>query len=214
MNLPDPLPEVSLQAANYTVYHWTMVRRDDPFDFDAPYQRGSVWTDEQRRALVRSLLIGLPIGIIYVSELPYSLPDGTSRRGYVRIIDGKQRILTMRSFFNDEIGVPGHWFREEHLEDPSAREREVFASDLSDWGRRNIEGRSMPSFEFNPQRVYVECEGGEINGRWNIEHRDEEGMLRAEAELFLLINEGGTPQDQETLDRARGLDIDVTDPVG
>ena len=43
--------------------------RGEWMDLNAPYQRGSVWTLDMRRNLIKSLLMGLPVGSIIVGVL-------------------------------------------------------------------------------------------------------------------------------------------------
>ena len=61
--------------------------------FDVPkYQRGLVWSDDQRMGLVDTIKKGLPFGTL----LLYEKPDG----GY-QIIDGLQRCTSLISFINN-----------------------------------------------------------------------------------------------------------------
>lgn len=200
--LPPPLPEVQLSALAYTVEHWIPRGPDsiggerDPFDLSAPYQRGSVWTTGQRRALIRSLYMGVPVGAVIISVLPYTEPYD------YRVVDGKQRIEAARAWYTDEFGVPGWWFRERDVQDralPDAR-----FSDLTQQGRRVFGMHaSLPALQFNGQVEYL---GQRPDGKgWITRDRTPEELLRAEAELYGLINGGGTPQTPEDMDRAAAL---------
>ncbi len=84
---PEPLPRLSLQSYNHTVMHYTMERDEgDIFDLETPYQRGSVWDDSRRQALIRSMLMGLPTGSVIINKRGYHLQkayavvDGTHAR--------------------------------------------------------------------------------------------------------------------------------------
>jgi len=217
MNTPEPLPELRLQAANYSVYHYLPWRDNDHefMDLDAPYQRGSVWTDDQRRNLIKSLLMGLPIGTLVISALPYR-KGGAS----YRIIDGKQRIEAVRAFWGDRFSIPGWWFAPEDLQDPSWRSEDVLFSQLSQRGQRSIEHAPLGCIEFkadleytpNPEydptlRVgYPEYrDNPHKTNRYNTRNRSDEEILQAEAELYLLVNFGGVEQTET--DRARAREI-------
>jgi hypothetical protein len=125
------LPEYHMPIHSNAVYGFILEDPDDPderdkYDLSAPYQRDSVWTVDRRRNLIRSLLMGLPIGNIILSHLPYR---GGSPYSY-RVIDGKQRIETLRMFANDEFSVPGDWFTDTKTGESIAKD-EVVWSDLS-----------------------------------------------------------------------------------
>jgi hypothetical protein len=70
-------------------------------DLNASYQRGHVWTHEQRRNLIKSLLEGLPIGAVFLNERSIMEP--------IVVIDGKQRLETIRMFVNNEFSIPANW---------------------------------------------------------------------------------------------------------
>ena len=111
MQTAAPIERLSLNNTNRNAswFH----HDPDLFDTDPPYQRGVVWTDEQRRALIKSLLMGLPIPPItlnhrinwYSREDPYTLG-----RHIYGVIDGKQRIGAIRAWFSGSLAVPASWF--------------------------------------------------------------------------------------------------------
>jgi hypothetical protein len=73
----------------------------DHLDLDPPYQRGRVWTEEQRANLIRSLLEGLPIGALFLND--------RGNGGARRVVDGKQRIEAIRAFRAGQVGIPADW---------------------------------------------------------------------------------------------------------
>lgn len=90
MQTDAPLERLSLQISASPARQLT--RMD--LDVDTPYQRGPVWTQEQRQNLVRSLLRGLPIPAIVLNDR--ANPDWVARNGhpldtdtpYSAVIDG------------------------------------------------------------------------------------------------------------------------------
>lgn len=72
------------------------------------YQRGSVWSDEQRNQLIDSIKKGFPFGSILLNKK-------ISSNGQVTydIIDGLQRCTTINQFLNH----PGKYFKEDDIED-------------------------------------------------------------------------------------------------
>lgn len=155
------------------VEHFLPWRSEEAFDLSPVYQRGSVWTEHQRQDLIRSLLLGIPIGAILVNS------RGPLDAKY-RIVDGKQRIETLRTFAADELTVPAWWWEDRDV--ASVRQDcTVSFSDLSQRGRRGFASFPVPSLESQLPTV------------------------EDEARLFDLINSAGTAQDDATLDRARQI---------
>jgi hypothetical protein len=197
-----PLPEILLSTYNWTVGHWL---DNENYDLDAPYQRGSVWTDEQRRDLIKSLHMGLPVGSITVSKLPWRDYLPNTQKGY-RVVDGKQRIDTVRAFANDEFSVPASWFRPGALSEEAvaAGKKDVTWSDLSVVAQRRFDtSMSLPAHEFQAETEYLGRH--DATGKWMTRQRSDEEILQAEAELYGLLNGGGTPQTDEDMARARAM---------
>jgi len=188
---------------NYTVAHYTEHRNLSNgvlmFDLDAPYQRGAVWTGDQRHALIRSMLEGVPIGSLVIAKLGVeTVRDGVSP---YRVIDGKQRIETLRAFHDDQFAVPGWWWEEADLTVP--RDRDVTYSNLSNRGRARFENRVMPSLEFDSDVVFLGIEPGTENRLWGTRTNDE--AIAAEADLYLRVNFGGVDQTDTDRDRATAV---------
>jgi len=73
----------------------------DTFDLNPPYQRrGGIWTKAQRQLLVDSVLGGFDIPKLYLHENPWHSPD----KEYA-VADGKQRLLTLWSYMNNEFPI-------------------------------------------------------------------------------------------------------------
>lgn len=152
----EPLARLYLQPMARNVQHYLDKWRDrEIFDFDAPYQRGLAWTDEQSRALIRSLLLGIPVGAILLNQRP--------RTHVYVVVDGKQRIMALRAFHEDRFPVPAWWF--EDAEVSAVRpDGTVTYSDLTRLGQRGFENLPMPSLEGQLRNVRAEAEAfGLIN---------------------------------------------------
>ena len=84
---------------------------DGEIDLEPPYQRGPVWTEDQRIALIRSWLTGLPTGALALStrDTPrWARANGdvyTTNKAIRAVIDGKQRLLAAQAWFADEAAV-------------------------------------------------------------------------------------------------------------
>lgn len=186
----SPLPKLSLSMFNFTLSHWL---GRDTYDLNAPYQRGSVWTETQRCALMKSLYMGLPIGAITVAKLSYR----ADAKSY-RVIDGKQRIETVRAFVNGKFTIPGKWLRSQEL---STDTKDVSWGGLSQIGQRYFLNTSIPTNEFQSDRAF-EFDGEQYQ---SVSLSDAEA-LRREAEVFGLINDGGTPHTKADLIRASAVE--------
>jgi hypothetical protein len=75
--------------------------RLNKYNFDPPYQRKSVWTDEKQSFFVDSVLKNFPIPPIFLRQ---HIDDETGKTKY-DVIDGKQRLLSLIRFIQDEIPV-------------------------------------------------------------------------------------------------------------
>ena len=65
-------------------------------DFEIPdYQRAFTWEDERKSRFIESILIGLPIPFLFFWENP--------RTGVLEIVDGSQRLRTIRDFINGDF---------------------------------------------------------------------------------------------------------------
>ncbi|MFF7328261.1 DUF262 domain-containing protein [[Kitasatospora] papulosa] len=103
-----------IEYTNFEIKHERarLVESGD-LDLTPPYQRGSVWTLDQRIALVESWLRGISVGSVVLADRwnhqwrdsdgklfdPESAPS-------LACVDGQQRITTARMWFADEFAVP------------------------------------------------------------------------------------------------------------
>lgn len=196
--MPEPLEEFTVSSHNSSII-LLLDRTDDRFDLTAPYQRGSVWNDEQRRNLIRSLLLGLPIGSVCVSTL-----HGRDRD--LRVIDGKQRVEAIRAWINGRLSVPLHWFPRRYWGDDLGevgKYTQVYYHGLNRVGQRHFENGTFSLIEFDCQTKYIrDQDTGKIKERITL--TDEE-TLSVEALVFDLINFGGVPQTEDDRRRAANL---------
>lgn len=162
-------------------------------DLSHAYQRGSVWTEDQRQALVRSWLIGLPIPSVIINNRgvdhsgwpkdAVGVPEGGH---FYAVIDGKQRIEAARAWFQGELLVPAKWFSDEDCEfivhGANAGMASVSFNDLPATARRVFSRRAM--------LPVVETAVGSLN---------------EEAELYLLVNGAGTAQTAADIANAEAV---------
>ena len=66
--------------------------------FVPDYQREFVWDEERQSKLIESIILGLPIPLIFLTE---------NDDGRLEIIDGSQRIRTLSAFLENELVLEG-----------------------------------------------------------------------------------------------------------
>lgn len=77
--------------------------KNGKIDFTHIVQRSFVWERARKSSLIESMILGYPIPHIYAKRLE----DGTGKRGgnTYFIMDGKQRLSTVKEFLNDEFAL-------------------------------------------------------------------------------------------------------------
>lgn len=153
--------------------------------YDLPYQRGAVWTSEQRIMLIYSILSGTPVPALIVNDRPDRMwygPDGEQLPIYA-VIDGKQRMTAVRMFMNGELAVPASWF-------PADRVEVVEHTDDGPYVRYPGLTRTAQRFFENTPAPVAEAHVKSI---------------AEEAGIYLRVNGSGTPQTTEDMTRAAGI---------
>lgn len=180
-----PLVHQGLQATNRMAREVARMAVDGGLDLDPPYQRGSVWTEYQRVALVRSWLLGIPIPAVLINNRTTTAwvrqhgdTNLTTGVGMYACVDGKQRIQTAMAWFASEFAVPASWFPSEQVE---------ATEDTADGPYVRFEGLSVAAQRHLANRAMLPVIEAQAT--------DE----AAEADLYLLINMGGTPQTEDDL---------------
>ncbi|MFW1108333.1 DUF262 domain-containing protein [Vibrio parahaemolyticus] len=90
------------------------------------WQRGLVWTVEQKVSFIESVFIGYDLGSVMINEAHW--PDGAKASTPMSeiIIDGQQRISALVGFVNNEFQVNGLFWRDLTREEQRVfREREI-----------------------------------------------------------------------------------------
>jgi len=74
---------------------------DDDNDFFVPdYQRDHTWPDEHQSRFIESVLMGLPIPLLFMADVE-------GQEGRAEIVDGSQRVRTLARFMNNELRLSG-----------------------------------------------------------------------------------------------------------
>lgn len=153
--------------------------------YDLPYQRGDVWTTDQRVMLIYSILSGTPIPALIMNSRPDHMwfGSGGERHPIYAVIDGKQRITAVQMFMEGDLAVPASWFPAERVErtEETSDGPYVRYPGLTRVAQRFFENKPAPVGEAHVQTV------------------------REEAAIYLRVNGSGTPQTDEDIARAVGI---------
>lgn len=91
-------------------------RSDLPLVLDPPFQRGAVWTTEQKQAWIESILLDMPLPAIFINQFG-TMSGGHPKWGHSDVvIDGQQRLRATIGFLNDEFAVRGETWSQQTKE--------------------------------------------------------------------------------------------------
>lgn len=156
--------------------------REYGLDLNPSYQRGSVWTNEQRMNLVRSWLGGVPIPAVTINDRFKATRDDSN--GVYAVIDGKQRIETTLAWFDGELAVPASWFDDEFIESTIETDDGPYITSKG----LTRSGKAL----FN---MYARLNVIEVAVP----------TIQEEAELYVMLEQSGTPQTAEDVANAQRI---------
>jgi hypothetical protein len=185
----QPLARLPLSTSNRHA-RWLVTQiADGDLDINPPYQRGAVWTEDQRVALMRSLLSGIPVPTLIINDrhgqhwtdtTTYDRQSGNTPS--YAVVDGKQRLLCLKAWYDGELAIPATWIEAECIDR---------VEDTPDGPYVRVTGLNKLGQRATGERILLPV--GEAQA----------SSLREEAAIFLLVNGGGTPQTDANMDNAR-----------
>lgn len=92
--IPKEVRKLRTQAYDKSVIDLIRMIRDQDLILDPDYQRNYVWDNKKASLLMESILLNVPIPVIYVAE------DEESRWS---VVDGLQRLYSLHRFFSNEF---------------------------------------------------------------------------------------------------------------
>lgn len=93
---PDAVLNIARDSASVFQLKRKWEKEPSMLNLAPDFQRGLVWKPKQKSELIESILMGIPLPLIYVKE---------DERGVYIIVDGKQRLSTLFSFINNEFAL-------------------------------------------------------------------------------------------------------------
>jgi hypothetical protein len=92
-----PNAEVRVEKVQFSVLHLKRLYEErKELILNPDFQRNEVWKGKQRSELIESMLMGIPIPIMYLFEAP---------DGHKQVVDGRQRITTIIDFVNNKFAL-------------------------------------------------------------------------------------------------------------
>lgn len=73
------------------------------------YQRNFVWEEADQIEFIETILSGYPCPEIFIAEGKIDLETHTK---YIHVIDGQQRLTTIKKFFDNELKVKGKYYKD------------------------------------------------------------------------------------------------------
>ena len=90
-----PNAEVRIEKAQYSILHLqTLCQKRKELIIDPDFQRHDVWDVKQKSELIESILMGIPIPLMYLFE---------DKNGKKQVVDGRQRISAILNFLDDKF---------------------------------------------------------------------------------------------------------------
>ena len=93
-----PMKSIKVERGFYTTYELKRKYDKKPslVILDSEFQRESVWKTQQKRELIESILMGLPLPIFYFNE---------DKLGRLIVIDGRQRLNAIFEFLDNDFAL-------------------------------------------------------------------------------------------------------------
>lgn len=93
-----PVKTIKVERGFYTAYELKRKYDKKPsfVVLDSDFQRENVWTIQQQRELIESILMGLPLPIFYFNQ---------DKTGRLIVIDGRQRLNAIFSFLDNKFAL-------------------------------------------------------------------------------------------------------------
>ncbi|MEZ8616020.1 DUF262 domain-containing protein [Vibrio splendidus] len=93
-------PDTTIRIAKeqYSIFEFTRHINKGRVDISPDFQRFNAWTVLQRSELIESILMGIPIPMLYLFE---------NELGQKQVIDGKQRLTAMCEFVDNKFSLTG-----------------------------------------------------------------------------------------------------------
>lgn len=93
-----PAANIKIDRVQFSIFE--LKRRFDrgTIQLDPDFQRNYVWKPKQKSELIESVIMGIPLPLIYMAE---------TMEGNLVIVDGRQRLTTFFAYLDNEFSISG-----------------------------------------------------------------------------------------------------------
>ena len=91
-----PNAEVKIERAQYSVFELRRKWKKEQVILDPDFQREILWNKKQKSELVESILMGIPLPLIYLTE---------NKEGKLIVVDGRQRLASLFDFRDNKYSL-------------------------------------------------------------------------------------------------------------
>ena len=92
-----PNTSIKIDKDQYSIFELKRKYDKGKICMDPSFQRNFVWKSRQMSELIESVIMGIPLPLIYLAE---------SENGDLIVVDGRQRLTTFFKFLNNEFHRP------------------------------------------------------------------------------------------------------------
>ena len=89
-----PNLSIKIEQAQYSIFELKRKYDKDRICIDPDFQRNLVWTNKQKSELIESVIMQIPLPLIYLAE---------NEDGKLVVVDGRQRVTTFFQFLDNEF---------------------------------------------------------------------------------------------------------------
>ena len=89
-----PNLSIKIEQAQYSIFELKRKYDKDRICIDPDFQRNLVWTNKQKSELIESVIMQIPLPLIYLAE---------NEDGKLVVVDGRQRLTTFFQFLDNEF---------------------------------------------------------------------------------------------------------------
>jgi hypothetical protein len=98
----EPTPydpeKIKVRRDTFSIYQVfdMMDKKNGDIDLNPEFQRNFVWDNARKSLLIESILLGIPIPVLYFAE---------NKSGEYHVVDGMQRLTTIKQYLNNEFAL-------------------------------------------------------------------------------------------------------------
>ena len=112
----DKKQDIKFDVRDYPINYLVGQYEQQEFYIPLEYQRNFVWKEGHQQEFIRTILLGYPCPEIFTAE---GERDLETHKKYMHVIDGQQRLTTIKRFLDNELQVDNRYYRDLSIEEQS-----------------------------------------------------------------------------------------------